>query len=73
MTDVQNVHHGLAFFDPVDNPMGVRLSAKEQVAKFLICGSDWPALGRSLQAINRFGKFVEPSPGRFRSLASTKP
>jgi len=28
VTHAQNVHHGLAFFDPVDNSVGVWLPAK---------------------------------------------
>ena len=69
MANVKNVDRSVAFVDGVDDPVDVWLTAKRQMAKFLIFWNDRSAVGILLQTINRLGKIVEPGRSRFRTIS----
>ena len=69
MANVKNVDCGVAFVDGLGDAVDVWLTAKKQMAKFLIFWNDRSAVGISLRTINRFGKFVEPGRSRFRTIS----
>ena len=69
MANVKNVDCSVAFVDGVDDPVDVWLTAKKQMAKFLIFWNKRSAVGILLQTINRLGKFVEPGRSRFRTIS----